>query len=400
MTKIATNSLIRVVLLILLAWFAFACTVHYVFQRSLWNDELAVFNSILILKPSEFFTEPLRVDQVFPHFYLFCIQAFAKQFHNSILGLRFFSYMSMMVAFCVWLRVARRELKDPLQYLTFVMCWIASAPLIYYSAELKQYSMDVLVSGLFVMFLYVQEDLKNSTNGLRYVLILALLPMAVLFSYPAYFFLIFPLWNLCLDARADRSQSKFLLVYACSLLVCVALSYQFDVRLRPVEVVGNGFNDYFISTHSLGDFFQTFGEGINNIFSRWFVELPKIFRKSARVFMFFGLIHLFVAFFKNINKRGWKFCSIPTVALVVFFELAVAGMFQKYPFGVPRTALFLCPMILFLTVQGICAVKAFNRYAYYALHGSFLVYLFVVALGILKFVLTQPLIAIPTLWSS
>jgi len=37
---------------------------------------------------------------------------------------------------------------------------------------------------------------------------------------------------------------------------------------------------------------------------------------------------------------------ISTVALVVLFELAVAGALQKYPFGVPRTAFFICPMLL------------------------------------------------------
>jgi len=392
------NFLYRAAFVLLIAWYASVCTIHYLSLRSLWNDELAVLDSIRFLKPLELFVLPLKTDQAFPHFYLFGIQSFAKHFGNYTLSLRFFPFVCMMIAFAIWLRVARRELKSPSEYLTFILCWIASVPLIYYSAELKQYSMDVLVSGLFLCFLYEQEKLRL-LGGRKYVTILALLPLSVMFSYPAYFFLLFPLWNLFRAVQEDRSQLNFFAVYLSSLLIFVALSYQFDIRLRPVESVTNGFNDYFIATNSLKDFVQTFGEGVNNLFSRWFVELPKVFRKLARVFLFFGLIYMFVGFLKNIHKSQWKFCSISTVALVVFLELAVAGALQKYPFGVPRTALFLCPMLLILTVQGIRQLKTLNRYVYYMVHGSFLVYLCVVAIGILRIVLTEPLIAIPTIWS-
>lgn len=399
MDKARVHFLFRLSFVVLIIWYVGACAAHYWHQRPLWNDEVAVLSSIEVFKPADFFKEPLRMVQVFPHFYLFCIQSFAQHFDNSILSLRFFSFVCMLGAFAVWLKVAKYELKDPLEYLTFLLCWTASVPLIYYSAELKQYSMDVLVSGLFLLFLYAQNRLAADPKSLKYMAILALLPVSVMFSYPAYFFLMFPLWNLCRAVQADRGQWKFFLVYLASLLVFVALSYQFDVRLRPVEAVTNGFNDYFISLRSFSEFFQTFGEGINNLCSRWFVELPKVFRKIARVFMFFGLVYLFVAFFRGIRQSGWKFDSLSMVALVVFLELTVAGILHKYPFGVPRTALFFCPILLILTIQGIRSVKGLNPYAYYAIHGSFLAYLFIVALGILNIVLTQPLIAIPAIWS-
>ncbi len=397
MTVLNINFFYRAAFILLVTWYVSMCTVHFLAARSLWNDELAVLDSIRFLKPSELFDSTLQTGQVFPRVYLFFIQSFAKYFGNYTLSLRFFPFVCMMVAFAIWLRVARRELKDPPKYLTFILCWCASIPLIYYSAELKQYSMDVLLSGLFVWFLYSQVQLR-SFGGLRYMAILALLPLAVFFSYPAYFFLVFPLWNLCLDFKKDRSQARYILVYLLSICVCVAVSYQFDVRLRPVEAVTNGFNDYFIATHSIKDFFQTFGEGVNNLFSRWFVELPKVFRKIARIFMLFGFVYMFAGFFHVIKESKWRVCSVPTIALVVFLELALAGALQKYPFGVPRTALFLCPMLLILTIQGICSVRQYNRYAYYFLHGAFVFYLVVVAVGISGVVLNQPLTAIPEIW--
>ncbi len=394
------DQLYRLAFFGLILWYLGVCVIHYFGQRPLWNDEQAVFSSIQIFQPSEFFTQPLRMVQVFPHLYLYVIQAFSKCFDYSLLSLRFFSFIFMMGAFTIWLKIARVELKCRVEFLTFMLCWVASVPLIYYSAELKQYSLDVFVSGFFVLFLSAQPRLSQPSSVGKYGLTLAVLPAAVLFSYPAYFFLVFPLWHMCRAYKEDRSQLKFILLYLFSILVFAAISYQFDIRLRPVEAVTNGFNDYFISTHSWKDFFQTFGEGVNNLFSRWFVELPKVFRKLARFFMMFGFIWLFVAPFVFKGTSDRRFNSVAFIALIVFFELAVAGALEKYPFGVPRTALFLCPMLLILTIQGIGSLKKFNPFVYYSVRGAFIFYLLVTALGILKLVVTQPLIAIPTIWTS
>ena len=197
--KLNMEGLYRWAFLTVVVWYIGASTIHYMSHRSLWNDELAVLDSIRLMKPAELFFEPLRTSQAFPHFYLFCIQSFAKPFGNSIWSLRFFPFVCMMLAFGVWLRVARNELKTPSEYLTFALCWIASAPLIYYSAELKQYSMDVLISGLFVLFLFSQDRLSRQPRLYGFLL---------------------------------------------------AISCQFDIRLRPIEAVTKGFNDYFISFES------------------------------------------------------------------------------------------------------------------------------------------------------
>lgn len=390
--------LYRGVVCFLVAWYCGVCLVHYFGQRPLWNDEQAVFSSIGILKPHELFTEPLRMVQVFPHLYLFIIQALSKIFNHTVLSLRFLPFVAMMCAFFIWLRIAKKELNKA-GYLTFLLCWIGSVPLVYYSAELKQYSLDVLIAGLFVSTLYGWEKLCQKGNGRLLIPAAALMPAAVLLSYPAYFFVIFPLWNLIRDVKEGKVPRYVLVIYAASLLICGGLSYQFDVRLRPVEIVTGGFNDYFVATNSWPDFVQTLSEGINNLFSRWFVELPKIFRKLARFFMFFGLINLSAAFFMNIKKSNGRFGRVGGIALIVFLELIVAAAFKKYPLGVPRTALFLCPMLLILTIQGISAVKHFNRYVYFAVHGAFVVYLLVTAAGIAQIVFNQPLTSIPTLWA-
>lgn len=381
----------------LAVWYVSVCVAHYTYQRPLWNDELAVYDSIRDFKPHQFFSQPLQTTQVFPRVYLFLIQCFAGLFNDSLLSLRFFAFVAMLAAFALWQNIARRELKTPAEQLTFMLCWVASVPLIYYSAELKQYSMDVLLAGVCVWFLGHQHSIRSSSQT-RYVLALTLLPIAVFFSYPAYFFLPLIFWNLWLEGRDDPSRRRHIAIYLLSLGVCVTLSYLLDIRHRPVKDVTAGFSDYFIQMDSIGHFFQSLGEGVNNLFSRWFVELPKVFRRVGRMFMLFGLVYMFAGFAAGIKGSRWRLNSVPTIALAVFGGIALAGVLQKYPFGVPRTALFLCPMILILTIKGIASTRHLNRYVYYVVHGAFVGYLAVVAVGIFGVVFNGPLIAIPEIF--
>ena len=122
------------------------------------------------------------------------------------------------------------------------------------------------------------------------------------------------------------------------------LSYAIDMRLRPIAAVTTGFGDYFISFSSVVEFFKT-GGGINNLFSRWFGERPKVIKAIGRVFVIFGFFNMFYAFFANIKKEGHRIRSPMTAAFALFLGLLVLGMLKKYPFAVPRTSLFFCPFL-------------------------------------------------------
>ena len=185
----------------------------------------------------------------------------------------------MIGGFLLWLKLAKYEMRNKLEYLTFVLSWPASALLIYYSAELKQYSMDVFIGAIFLLFLYNQQRLQENKNIKLYVLLLIVLPALGLFSYTAFLFMALPFYNLIIYAMRDRSCLRFLIIYGASLMCFISVAYFFDMRLRPQAIVTEGFNDYFISFESAPEFFKTLGEGTNNIFSRWFAEKPKIIKK-------------------------------------------------------------------------------------------------------------------------
>ena len=384
---------------IIICWYLMLCIVHYFNQRPLWNDEECIFRSIKAFSSWQMFHEPLRASQVFPRPYLFFIQKISQSFSYHLLSLRLLPFISMMCAFLIWLKLARYEMNNKLEYLTFVLSWPASGLLIYYSAELKQYSMDVLVGALFLLFLYNQKRLQGKKYARLYTALLIVLPALCLFSYTGFLFAVFPLYNLILSSKENIYDVRFLGVFSISLICVMMGAYFFDMRLRPVAAVTTGFHDYFISLDSIGEFFKTLGEGTNNIFSRWFAEKPRVIRKIARVFVVFGLFQLFYSFFKNIKKERYYLQSINTIGLILFVELFFLGVLKKYPFGIPRTALFLCPIIMFMTFKGIMNIKNINQYAYAMMHGSYLIFLFLMTISLGRIIIwVGDLGCMPQLW--
>jgi hypothetical protein len=330
--------------------YLFFALVHWFMQRPLWNDELAVLQSVISYTTQDMFSEPLRTLQVFPRAYLWCIQQVSAPFAYSTLSLRALPFLAMVAAFLIWAGNARWELKRDKLFFLFIFSWAASSFLVYYAAELKQYSGDVLVSALFILFLHRQKRLQENTPPLLYGGVIFALPLLGFFSYPAFLFLVFPLWNLIRDMREKPGLRSFLAGY---ILVCTAVvvcSYWFDMRLRSPDVV-RGYADYFISLQSPAEFLKTFTEGVNSLIGRWFAEEPGWVRVPTRIFMSLALVQMFAGWRGAWQKEELRFSSVHTVGLVVFIELCVLGVLKIYPFVVPRTALFFFPLLLLLMLR-------------------------------------------------
>src|SRR3989338_4328881 len=177
------------VTLILVTWYVTLAAAHYFNQRPMWNDEACVFESIQYFNPQQMFTAQLRAVQVFPRVYLFLIQQFSGLFDFHLLSLRFFSFVAMLAAFWLWLKLVRPFLKNDWAYWTYLFSWSASVPLVYYAAELKSYSVDVLAGAIFMTFLY-HEDALHARDARQYRLVLPAPPPLGVFFYPAFFFLL------------------------------------------------------------------------------------------------------------------------------------------------------------------------------------------------------------------
>lgn len=373
-------------------WYLTLCFFHYISQKPLWNDELAVKQSLdNFTSAKDFFTRPLYAVQVFPRFYLLVIYYIAQFFQSHVLGLRMISFIAMCAAFLLWARLMRRELKDHVAYLTFLLCWCASVPMIYYAAELKQYSMDVLVAVLFLLFLQNQRSWQQIKRK-KLNITLVFLPALGLVSYPAFLFCFFPFYNLVRSVRRNKALITSLILFICSVLVFVSLSFYFDMRLAPVSDLNvphsGGHGDYMISFESIGDFFKTFGEGVNNLFSRFLADHPRILRKITRCFTGFGLIYLIYGFLAHIKKEQYYLTSVKTIAFVLFWEMFLLGALRKYPFTVPRTSLFYAPIVFYLSIQGIALTRRIHKYLYWFLQGAFITFLLILNILIARIILS------------
>ncbi len=392
------NILLNMAILVAGLWYVFLCLLHLLSRRPLWFDESLVFASIQEFHPLDFFRMPLLNVQVFPRVYLFLIQQLYFLFGFDVLILRLPSFVCMLGAFFIWLKIVSFELKNKVEYLTFVFTWSASCVLLYYSAELKPYSMDCLCAAVFILFLYHQEYLEKTQAKFKYLLILILLPFLVLLSYPAFLFAFLPLYNLFLSAQKDKHKLSYLFIYGLSLLIFGLISYFFDMRLRPLQDLNSGFGTYFVSFTSAAEFFSSFGEGTMNLFSRWFIEQPRILKKIGVFFVGWGMLRMVYGFFLHFHKNLYRIKSLHTIAFVIYGGLFLLGVFQKYPFTVPRTSLFYCPVVLFLTVQGIADLKLLNIYFYRIVHTSFLCFLIFLIISFSFFVFARSLTFSPALF--
>ncbi len=357
-------------------WYLLLLTVHYFNQRPLWNDEALVLDSVRNLHNGLLFAQPLESHQAFPRLYLWLIQQFSRPFDYHVLALRFFPFAAMAAAFLLWVQIAHRRWGDSPAMLTFCLCWTASVPLIYYGAELKQYSVDVLAAALITTIL-----IACAQRRLSYVFFLCI-PFLGFFSYAALFLMLIPLYQLARLTPKDAQARRILTPFAGLYFVVLACLYYFDWRVSIPKLLEIYWHDYFISFSSIGDFFKTLGEGINNLISRWFVEKPKFFRAGARVFIGFGFGYLLWVWWRTLKLDRYCIQSVVTIAGAVFFELLLLGALRLFPFTVPRMSLFFAPLLLFATVEGFEHLRRRWPAAYGPVQGIFWVYLAGISLGI------------------
>lgn len=367
-------------------WYIFICLVSYLNQRPLWNDEQCVLNSIRAFSAQEMFGAPLLNLQVFPRVYLFLIQKFSALFNFHILSLRFPSFVCMIAAFFLWLRIMRREFDGSREYLVFALSWPASSMLIYYSSELKQYSMDVLAAAVFALFICQCRNLEEYLPKRNFLGLLILLPFLGLFSYPASLFSLIVLYNFFVFQKEDKNYLKYMTVFGLSFMVTACLLFFVDMRWRPSRSIL--FVDYFIYFDTIGDFLKTWGEGTNNLFSRFFVEQPRPMKSIVRIFVGFGLFNMFYAFFKNIKKDKFAVVSLKTMGLVLYAQLFILGALKVYPFTVPRTSLFFFPVILYLTITGMGLLSKIHRYLARGFLSLYVIFLIFMAVCLSRLVLT------------
>ncbi|MGH7558629.1 MAG: glycosyltransferase family 39 protein, partial [Gemmatimonadota bacterium] len=147
----------RILASTLLAWTILAIGIflrlyQFSIDRGLWVDEARVALNILERSPLELL-RPLEHDQVAPFGFLWLEKIAVTALGNSEYALRLFPLLAGIASLFVFRAVARRYLLPPAANIGLFL-FAVSPMLVYFSAETKQYSLDVLVAlGLLWMAL-------------------------------------------------------------------------------------------------------------------------------------------------------------------------------------------------------------------------------------------------------
>jgi len=128
---------------------------QYAANASLWLDEIAVAQNILERPLGELLTAPLAYAQVAPKGFLLAEKAAVALFGPSEYALRLFPLLCSLGALLAFRRVAERALTG-FAATVAVALFAAAIPLIFYAAQTKQYSTDVLIA---VLLLWLALDL-------------------------------------------------------------------------------------------------------------------------------------------------------------------------------------------------------------------------------------------------
>jgi hypothetical protein len=160
--------------------------VRYLADRSLWLDESLLTINLMTRSYGDLVTT-LDYNQGAPVGFLWVERLMLDLFGDSELTLRFLPLVVSLASLVLFYLLAR-ELLGAAAGLVAVVLFATIEPFVRYSAEVKQYSFDILVTvALLYLFVRYVEDGESSIR--RTVLLSLAGPFAVAFSHPSVFVL-------------------------------------------------------------------------------------------------------------------------------------------------------------------------------------------------------------------
>lgn len=312
------------------------------FDRSLWSDESMLALNIIDRSPAELL-KPLDNNQGAPLGFLLLEKLAALSLGSSEMALRLLPFVCGIVSIFLFKAVSSRFLMPPAVPIAVALFAILD-PVIYYSAEVKQYSCDVAIA----LLLYLLGDclLEAPLRVTRILVFSVIAAIAIWFSHPAVFILaglgISILW---VSFRNSDRRSLFLLFVPGVLWLGSFLVF-YLVSLRSLS-----------ANTALLAYWQDAFAPIPPSFG-WFVD------------SFFGLISYPV----GLDMIGIAAVAIALGSCTFFSEsrarlllllapiafTLLASIFHRYPFR-GRLLLFLVPSVILLIAAGLGTIRTKTR---------------------------------------
>jgi len=319
---------------------------QYLCDRSLWFDESLLALNII----DRSFTgllHPLDYDQGAPIGFLMLEKLAIQVLGNSEYTLRLFPLLSGVGSVWLFYGVASRCLTPKAMPIALGLFAI-SAPLIYYSSEVKQYASDVAI--VLALYLATIHMLSNRLTILRAVLFGSVGSLAIWFSHPAVFVLtgIGMSLTLLFLNRSERIKVGQLLIIA--LLWALSFTLCYFVSLR------------YLLTH----------KGLLDYWSDSFMPLPPKSLSDVKLLAFISfeifkfpvglalpgiaMLTFVIGGIAIYREHGNKFFLL-TLPITVTL---LASSLRKYPFG-GRLLLFIVPYLLIFIAAGAERIREQTR---------------------------------------
>lgn len=315
---------------------------------SLRGDELAVTLNLLNRSMIDLISQPLEGEQAAPFGFVLLIKTLITLFGDSEYVLRLTAFVAGCVS-VVLMQTVLAKLSGRYGNLFALAAFAFGSYLIYYSAELKPYSSDVLLCLIFLLLFH--NHLSKETTAWDFLLLAVLGVLALCLSYPALFVLAAIGVTLVVHHWHDKRRLLWILLVGIAWAVTFLLMYFLLLRYQTQSSYLITFWDNLLSFMPMPPWRDL----------RWF---PKA--SSGLFFVVAGLsshlvlvIPLYIlGLWEFWRDKKWQWILVLTIPVAL--NVLVSG-FQKYPFH-GRLILYLLPLVFIVLGKGIDFLIDLLRY--------------------------------------
>lgn len=301
---------------------------HYLQIRSLWHDETSLAYNILTRNFLQLLL-PLNFYQSAPPIFLW-LAKFSTSFSNIPieLSLRFIPFIFSIISIFVFYKLSTKIFTNKFAIILSNFLFCINFQLIYYAQEFKQYSTDVLIIILLILYLH-KLDISKLTKKQNLILltvlsICPLISLASLFAIAGYI----TYWILSKNFKNIKHFFCFI-----APIVFVLSIYYFTILLPSQKIMLSFFQEYW-------------NKGFLDISNLKLIRTNLQFLFSQNNYWYFILIPVCMGIFLGIKNK----INIVHQIILIFFFVGVASILHIYPTK-DRMILYTIPLVIILSLM-------------------------------------------------
>jgi hypothetical protein len=332
-------TLFQIAMLAIIAFGIILRASKYLPAFSMRGDELAVTLNLINRSAIDLLTRPLDYEQAAPFGFVLLIKTLIAFFGQSEYVLRLVAFVSGCVSLILMQSLLSKTV-GKYGHLFALAAFAFGNYLVYYSAELKQYSSDVLLC-LVLLFAFYQH-LSKETTAKDFVLLAAWGVFALCFSYPALFVLAGIGITLLVHYWKDKQKLLWIILTGTVWAVTFLAIYLLLLRHQTQDSYLITFWGNLLSFMPMPPWRELswFPKALSGLF---FV----VAGLSSHLVLVLPIYVLGLWGFWKEKKWQW----ILALTIPIGLNILVSG-FQKYPFH-GRLILYLLPLIFIVLGKGI-----------------------------------------------